>query len=75
MSNQILAMMPQSAGYFRVQLSLWKHYTGDLAENHNGSNLNWDFSVRMDRMYLYNVQCTFPQCTCGNCCTTQPNDN
>ena len=51
MSNQILAMMPQSAGYFRVQVSLWKHYTGDLAENYNDSNLNWDFSVRM-------VKCT-----------------
>ena len=38
-------MMPQSAGYFRAQVSLCKHYAGDLVENHNDSNLNWDFSV------------------------------
>ena len=43
--DQILAMMPQLAGYFRAQVSLCEHNAGALVGNHNYSNLNWDFSA------------------------------
>ena len=57
LQDRIHAMMLQSAGYFNVQASLCQHYSGDLVENHNDSNLNWEFSVctRIQNNFMINV--------------------